>query len=88
MIRALSARGILVGTVHSAQLPALYAATSPDAERGGFYGPRGVGHMGGPPGEQKLYLRLRGGEAAQHIWQASEELTNVAFPPSTSFVVA
>jgi len=35
MIRALSARGILVGTVHTAQLPALYAATSPDAERGG-----------------------------------------------------
>src|SRR5882757_2131321 len=58
MIRALSARGILVGTVHTAQLPALYAATSPDAERGGFYGPRGPGHLGGPPGQQKLYSRL------------------------------
>ncbi|MGW3984663.1 SDR family oxidoreductase [Streptomyces mirabilis] len=82
LIRALSARGILVGTVHTAQLPALYAATSPDAQRGGFYGPRGLGHLGGPPGEQKLYSRLSGTEEAQRIWQVSEDLTNVSFPSS------
>ncbi|MQA04557.1 MAG: SDR family NAD(P)-dependent oxidoreductase [Streptosporangiales bacterium] len=82
MIRALSARGILVGTAQTAQLPALYAATSPDAQRGGFYGPRGLGHMGGPPGEQKLYSRLRSTEEAQRIWQISEELTKVPFPNS------
>ena len=34
LIRALSARGILVGTPTTAALPALYAATSPDAEGG------------------------------------------------------
>lgn len=82
MIRALSARGILFGTVHTAQLPALYAATSPDAKPGGFYGPRGPGHMGGPPGEQELYSRLRRAEEAQRIWQVSEELTKVPFPSS------
>ncbi|HVW42612.1 MAG TPA: SDR family oxidoreductase [Amycolatopsis sp.] len=82
MIRALSARGILVGTVHTAQLPAICAATSPDAKRGGFYGPRGLGHLGGPPGEQKLYSRLRGAEEAQRIWQISEELTKAPFPGS------
>ncbi|MGW7518392.1 SDR family oxidoreductase [Streptomyces sp. NPDC054796] len=80
VIRALSARGIVVGTVRTAQLPALYAATSPDAERGGFYGPRGPGHMGGPPGAQKLYSRLRGTEEARRVWQVSEELTKVHFP--------
>lgn len=80
LIRALSARGIVVGTVHSAQLPALFAATSPDAERGRFYGPRGIGHMGGPPAEQKLYSRLRGTEEARRVWQVSEELTKVTFP--------
>ncbi|MEV6758557.1 SDR family oxidoreductase [Streptomyces sp. NPDC051214] len=79
LIRALSARGIIVGTVHTAKLPALYAATSPDAERGGFYGPRGPGHMGGPPAEQKLYSRLRSTEEAQRVWQISEELTRVPF---------
>ncbi|MEU9350412.1 SDR family oxidoreductase [Streptomyces griseoloalbus] len=82
LIRALSARGVLVGTVHTAQLPALYAATSPDARPGGFYGPRGLGHMGGPPGEQRLYSRLRGAEETQRIWQVSEELTKVSFPDS------
>lgn len=82
LIRALSARGILVGTVHTAQLPALYAATSPDAQRGGFYGPRGLGHLGGPPGEQKLYSRLSGAEDAQRIWQVSEDLTKVSFSSS------
>ncbi|MDA0565017.1 SDR family oxidoreductase [Streptomonospora sp. S1-112] len=80
LIRALSARGIVVGTVQTAQLPALYAATSPDAERGGFYGPRGPGHMGGPPGSQKLYSRLRGAEEARRVWEVSEKLTGVSFP--------
>jgi NAD(P)-dependent dehydrogenase (short-subunit alcohol dehydrogenase family) len=80
IIRALSGWGILLGTVESAGLPALYAATSPNAKRGGFYGPRGLGHMGGPPGEQQLYSRLRSAEEAQRIWQISEELTKVAFP--------
>lgn len=79
LIRALSARGIIVGTVESAQFPALLAATSPDAKRGGFYGPRGLGHMGGPPGEQKLYSRLRSVEEARRIWTASENLTKVSF---------
>jgi len=74
-IRTLSARGILVGTVRTAQLPALYAATSPEARRGGLYGPSGPGHLGGPPAEQKLYGRLRSPEDARRIWQVSEELT-------------
>jgi NAD(P)-dependent dehydrogenase (short-subunit alcohol dehydrogenase family) len=78
LIGALSRWGIL-GTVESAGLPALYAATSSDANGGGFYGPRGLGHMSGPPGEQKLYSRLRSAEA-QRIWEVSEELTGVRFP--------
>ncbi|CAL9560026.1 hypothetical protein SUDANB145_04600 [Streptomyces sp. enrichment culture] len=82
LIRVLSARGIVVGTVRTAQLPALYAATSPDAERGGFYGPRGPGHLGGAPGKQKLYSRLRGTEEARRVWRVSEELTEVACPGS------
>jgi len=79
LIRTLSERGILLGTVETAKLPALYAATSPEAKRGGFSGPRGFGHMGGPPGEQKLYSRLRSAEEAERIWRVSEELTDVSF---------
>jgi NAD(P)-dependent dehydrogenase (short-subunit alcohol dehydrogenase family) len=80
VITALSRRGILVGTVDSAGLPALYAATSPDAKRGEFYGPTGAGHVGGAPGHQALYSRLRSTEDAQRIWTASEQLTAVSFP--------
>ena len=79
LIRTLSERGILVGTVETAKLPALYAATSPDAKRGTFFGPRGFGHMSGRPGEQKLYSRLRSAEEAERIWRVSEELTEVSF---------
>jgi len=77
LIRAMSRRGIIVGTVESAKLPALFAATSADAEPGGFYGPRGFGHLGGPPAQQPLYSRLRSSEAAERIWRVSEELTGV-----------
>ncbi|MFD7923025.1 SDR family oxidoreductase [Streptomyces sp. NPDC059740] len=80
IIRALSARGILLGTVQTAQLPALYAATSPDAGPGSFYGPGGLGHLGGAPAQQKLYSRLHGVEEAQRVWRTSEELTEVSFP--------
>ena len=77
VIDALSRRGILVGTPESAGLPALYAATSPDAVGGGFYGPSGLGHLGGRPGAQRLYSRLRDDAAAGRIWRVSEELTGV-----------
>jgi len=79
LIGALSRRGVLFGTAESAGLPALYAATAADARDGGFYGPKGPGHVGGPPAEQKLYSRLLSEEDAHRIWQVSEELTKVPF---------
>ena len=48
LIRVLSRLGIM-GTVESAALPALYAATSPDARGGGFDGPLARG-SGAPTG--------------------------------------
>lgn len=78
MIAFLSRFGLL-GTVESAGLPALTAATASDAKRGGFYGPQGPGRVGGAPGEQKLYSRLLSVEEAQRVWRASEELTRVKF---------
>lgn len=80
VIRALSERGVLLGTVETARLPALYAATSPEAGPGVLYGPQGLRNMGGPPGEQRLYGPLRDVEEAQRVWKVSEELTKVRFP--------
>jgi NAD(P)-dependent dehydrogenase (short-subunit alcohol dehydrogenase family) len=75
LIRWLSARGLGVGTPETAALPALYAGSSAEAHGGRFYGPDGVGHLGGAPGEQKLFSRLTGGAEAARIWEVSEHLT-------------
>lgn len=79
LIGAASKRGILFGTSETAGLPALYAATSPQAEHRGFYGPGGIAHLGGAPARQKLYSHLRHPDQAHRIWQVSEELTGVSF---------
>lgn len=78
LIRALSSRGILLGTVESAGLPALMAATGPDPAE--FYGPSGPGHLGGAPGPQRLYPPLRDAEQAALVWEVSQRLTGTAFP--------
>ncbi|MFE3037863.1 SDR family oxidoreductase [Streptomyces canus] len=78
VIRFLSARGILLGTVESAKFPALYAATSPDAQPGRFYGPSGPLHLGGPPAEQSVYSRLTSTQEAARVWQTSEQLTGLS----------
>jgi len=79
MIRRLSAMGI-AGTPETAALPALLAATSPDATSGLFYGPSRWLHISGAPAEQKPYRRLRSAEDAERIWLLSEQLTGVSFP--------
>lgn len=79
VIRALSQRGILLGTVDSAGLPALMAATDPKARGGAFYGPSGLGNLGGGPAEQRLYPPLRSAEEARRVWDVSGRLTQTAF---------
>ncbi len=77
VIGVLSRRGLLLGTADSAGLPALYAAASPEAVGGGFYGPRGPGHLGGAPGPQALYRPLRDEAEARRVWEMAQELTGV-----------
>jgi NAD(P)-dependent dehydrogenase (short-subunit alcohol dehydrogenase family) len=77
LIRVLSARGVLVGTVESAGLPALLAATDPAADGGRFFGPRGPGHLGGPPARQELYSRLTDPAEAARIWDVSLRMTGL-----------
>ena len=79
-IRAMSRLGFLFGTPESAALPAVYAATSPDAEGGHFYGPKGFNHLGGAPAEEPLYGRLASPEDGRRIWEMSERLVGVNFP--------
>lgn len=77
-IRLFSRLGLVVGTVESAKLPALLAATSPTAEGGELYGPSGFRHLGGPPAAHKVYSRLESVGEARRVWSVSEELVGVS----------
>lgn len=83
-IRTLSRWGLL-GTVETALLPALHAATSPDARGGRLYSPDGLGHVRGKAAaEQALYRPLRSAQDAERVWTVSQELTGVGFDPGTT----
>ncbi|MDR7274049.1 SDR family oxidoreductase [Catenuloplanes atrovinosus] len=79
LIQGLSSRGILLGTVETAGLPALMAATDPTAKSGVLYGPSGPGNLGGRPAEQRMYPPLRSDAEAARVWEVSEQLTGAPF---------
>jgi hypothetical protein len=58
-------------------LPTLFAATSPNAEGGGYYGPVGAGEMKGPPGPARIAPQAREQAAASRLWELSESLTGL-----------
>jgi hypothetical protein len=76
-IRAMSRRGLLFGTPQSAALSAVYAATSPEAQGGRLYGPKGFRHLRGLPAEQPVYSRLQSEADGRRIWELSEQLAGV-----------
>jgi len=60
-------------------LPTLYAATSPYAEGGGYYGPDGWGEIRGYPTVVAPPERSKDGGVAARLWQISEQLTGVSY---------
>ncbi|MCU1535513.1 MAG: oxidoreductase [Glaciihabitans sp.] len=58
-------------------LPALYAAVSPDAEGGAYYGPGGFQELTGPAALAKVPPRARNERDAVRLWAESEKLTGV-----------
>lgn len=61
-------------------VPTLFAATSPDAEDGGYYGPQSFLEMrGGDVGPAKVATQARDEAAAARLWDECERLTGVAF---------
>ena len=61
-------------------LPALYAATSPDAEGGAYYGPRGVLGLTGRPARAQIPSRAGNEADNRRLWELSERLTGVTYP--------
>jgi NAD(P)-dependent dehydrogenase (short-subunit alcohol dehydrogenase family) len=59
--------------------PLLYAATSPQAHGGGYYGPDGIAEVKGTPVEVKPKPHALDPAAGQRLWEISEALTGVHF---------
>lgn len=62
-----------------AVLPILFAATSPEAHGGGFYGPSRLHELMGPPGVARMPARASDVAVAARLWEDSERLAGVRF---------
>ena len=60
--------------------PLLYAATSPDAVNGGYYGPGGRFGLVGPTTTVRPPRRARDAATAARLWADAERLTGAALP--------
>jgi NAD(P)-dependent dehydrogenase (short-subunit alcohol dehydrogenase family) len=64
-------------------LPALYAAATPHAEGGAFYGPRGFYELaGGGVALAKVPANAKNDDDSRRLWEVSEQLTGVSYPKS------
>ena len=59
--------------------PTLFAATSPDAQGGHYYGPDGIAEIKGTPVEVKPKPQALDPIAGKRLWEASEMLTGVRY---------
>jgi hypothetical protein len=61
-------------------LPTLFAATSPQAEPNGYYGPNGFYELKGPVAPAKVMPQANDKAVARTLWEVSEQLTGVEWP--------
>jgi NAD(P)-dependent dehydrogenase (short-subunit alcohol dehydrogenase family) len=82
MLRAVAghAIGIFLNTDAEGALPTLYAATSPEAKDGAYYGPLGFGEMRGDRvGNSKVAPQANDISAASRLWCSCEEMTGICY---------
>ena len=60
-------------------LPTLYAASSPFALSGGYYGPTRLGETRGAPGPAAIPVQARDEAVAARLWAESERLSGAVF---------
>lgn len=64
-------------------LPTLFAATAPEAQGGGYYGPDGFAELNGFPTNARIPRPATDEAACARLWAVSEELTGVRFEATT-----
>jgi len=60
-------------------LPSLYAATSPHAQKGGYYGPDRLSETRGHPVPAKIVDRAKDRDVAARLWSEAERMTGLSF---------
>lgn len=72
--------GLIAGqSAADGALPILYAATGPDARSGGYYGPKHLFELKGPPVAAYVAPTARDRTMADALWSSAERLTGVRF---------
>jgi len=69
--------GLILNSAAMGAWPALEAATAPDVEPGGYYGPQRVRGMRGASGPAKRTKAARDPELARRLWDISVAMTGV-----------
>jgi len=59
--------------------PILFAATSPQAKPGAYYGPGGIGELRGAPAAALIMPQARDAATAARLWDVSEKLVGTSF---------
>jgi hypothetical protein len=59
--------------------PILFAATSPEAKPGGYFGPGGFGELRGAPAPALIMRQARDVASAARLWDVSAKLTGTSF---------
>ena len=72
--------GIFGHSPAAGALPQIFAATSPAAKAGAYYGPNGFMEITGAPGVAQARPQAYDAATAARLWSISEELTGVRFP--------
>ena len=70
---------VLMQPAAQGALPILFAATSPHAIGGGYYGPDGLMEAKGWPTTAKIAPQAQDIQVARRLWKISEQLTGVTF---------
>ncbi len=77
--RNLKNMGFMFRPAAEAVLPILYAATSPEAVSGAYYGPGGMGELSGLPNWAGIPQKADDDVTASNLWKALEALSGVTF---------
>ncbi len=76
--------GLLLNSAAQGAWPALQAASAPDVQPGGYFGPQGLGEMRGTSGKASRSRMASNPDLARRLWEVSARMTGIdpGLPPA------